>query len=223
MEEIEFVCLANSWREGGRCIAGIRTNDWLTWIRPVPSGNGPLTEAACRNVGLFDVVRVEVTGPCPDKYQPENWELVNDRIRVVRKLSEREQMNVLRAGQTRGPDLFGNRFDRVPAKDFEDHTAAASLATIKPDALEWHVQVRQRRQVRARFELSGVSYDLAVTDPVWHERFDSVQPGSKHPRSFGGVSTKDSVFMTVSMGAPYNESCYKFVAAVFIVYFPASA
>jgi hypothetical protein len=34
---VEIVCLANSRKAGGRCIAGVRT-DTGAWVRPVSSG-----------------------------------------------------------------------------------------------------------------------------------------------------------------------------------------
>jgi hypothetical protein len=42
MPTVEIICLANSRKHSGRCVAGLRT-DGQGWIRPVgPSDNGTL-------------------------------------------------------------------------------------------------------------------------------------------------------------------------------------
>ena len=38
MDEIEMLCLANSRKEGDRCVAGLRSDG--TWIRPVSTPQG---------------------------------------------------------------------------------------------------------------------------------------------------------------------------------------
>lgn len=165
----------------------------------------------------MDVLTVSVTRACPDEYQPENWELANDRVRRVRRLSDKEQLIVLLAGLSKGPVLFGSTQDKTSADTFQAKGATSSLVVVEPDQLEWHVERRKRRQVRASFAVGGQRYDLTVTDPLWHAKFDSIAIGSTLPRTFGGVASRDRIFLTLSMGAPYGGYCYKLIACVFRV------
>lgn len=219
MTQLEFICLANSRREGGRCIAGIRTGDSPTWVRPIPTGNGPVQTGSCRGFEPLDVVAVEVRGPVPDRFQPENWELVNDRIRRIRRLSLPEAQRLLRAVRVGGPNLLGNTSDRIPMREFEAKPATESLAVLTPEAIEWRVESRVTgsRRVRADFTLGGARHSLPVTDPVWESKFASTPVGSRHPRTYGGVSTGDELILVASLGAPFNGFCYKFIATVLAI------
>src|SRR5690242_9811826 len=77
-----FVCLANSLKEGGRCIAGIELdqfhqpifqNDLPKWIRPVcPTEYGEIPIQHAIAFDLLDVLEMNMTGPKAISYQSEN-------------------------------------------------------------------------------------------------------------------------------------------------------
>src|SRR5690349_16424769 len=76
---MQLICLANSWRPGGRCIAGI---DRATgaWIRPVPAETDAIPETRCTvgatALALLDVFDVGVSMPKETpRYQRENRQL----------------------------------------------------------------------------------------------------------------------------------------------------
>lgn len=211
-EELEFVCLANSKRDGGRCIAGLRTSDWLTWVRPITDA-GPLPESVCQGFGPLDVVRVSVTGACPDRYQPENWKLATNSVRRIRSLAPIEALRVLRAGLTKRPMLLGSTGDSVPVQQFASRPADSSLAIVEPEELEWRVEAWQHK-VRASFKVGGSKYELPVTDPNWRSLFAGDLAGSVFETP---LRDGERLFLTVSLGAPFNGKCYKLVAAVIVV------
>ena len=85
--KVTFMCLANSRKLSGRCVAGIQTGG-QGWIRVVSrSSSGTLsrshyTLANGRQVALFDVVEADVdvveadvAEARPEPHQPENWVL----------------------------------------------------------------------------------------------------------------------------------------------------
>ncbi|MFO0968577.1 MAG: hypothetical protein U0793_23720 [Gemmataceae bacterium] len=64
MPYVDLICLANSWKHGGRCVAGIKI-DGSGWIRPVGSfADGILLprglHAGRRHGACFDLIRVGV-------------------------------------------------------------------------------------------------------------------------------------------------------------------
>ena len=82
MDEIEMLCLANSRKPGGRCVAGLSSDG--TWIRPVSTPeSGALSHGQVmlgeegRQVEPLDAVAVPVERPVPLPHQPENWLIVD--------------------------------------------------------------------------------------------------------------------------------------------------
>ena len=69
IERKQMLCLAYSWKHGGRCVAGLLPDD--SWIRPVTAtGDGSLAPPMFmldigRAVRALDLVRVGVERPEP--------------------------------------------------------------------------------------------------------------------------------------------------------------
>ena len=225
MPDVEMICLANSRKLLGRCVAGLRT-DGGGWIRPVrdsPDGVlfpqdydlGDRQEAA-----LLDVIRVPLSVPRPERHQPENWLYTAGRWQLLRRLPAALAWPVLAPALAAGPALLGDRYDRVPCELFLDQPAFASLALVEPRTIQWQIRlgVRGNRQTRARFDLHGQSYNLSVTDPVFEERLLQLGEGL-HPRAAAGIAAWDHVLFTVSLGEPFPSTgdCFKLVAAVIVL------
>ena len=89
MPAVEMLCLANSWKHGGRCVAGILDDG--SWIRPVSAaGDGGLEASACRldsgrAVDALDVVEIALAEPSPLPHQPENWTVADETWKLVGK------------------------------------------------------------------------------------------------------------------------------------------
>ncbi len=71
-----FLCLANSRRNGKRCVAGL--DEYFNWIRFVNKGGAELTPYNIQDVDgnqpqLLETWEVEVIDQEPLYYQPENW------------------------------------------------------------------------------------------------------------------------------------------------------
>ena len=77
-----IICLANSHRPGGRCIAGkeiLSDGSVGGWIRPVSSGS---TEAVSQRErqyedggepNVLDVIGIPLKNASPNSFQKENW------------------------------------------------------------------------------------------------------------------------------------------------------
>src|SRR6266700_4124926 len=84
---VKMVCLANSWRPGGHCVAGIDL-DTGEWIRPVPKGAkaipDPATHFGKHDLAPLDIIELEIAiSKSTTKYQRENrivtssgWKLI---------------------------------------------------------------------------------------------------------------------------------------------------
>ena len=224
MPSINIICLANSKKYQGRCIAGLRT-DGSGWVRPVaPGGNGALHPGQYllsngTQPELLDVIRVGAACPQPAPHQPENWLVDRTRWELLARPAPAEHGALLQAACVSGPALFGNCGDRVNYGALKLGLASASLALVVPENLCWNIGTNSRggRQAKAGFTLCGAAYNLSVTDPVWLSRLDSLPPG-RHPASAAGIAPGEHVLFTVSLGEPtdWDNCCYKLVAAVLI-------
>lgn len=38
MAKVQFICLANSWKMGGRCVAGVGAQGWIRPVSGIPGG-----------------------------------------------------------------------------------------------------------------------------------------------------------------------------------------
>ena len=238
--EVTFICLANSRKHGGRCVAGIRT-DGGGWVRAgsrKSSGTLSATEYTLddgQQASLLDVISIHVATPRPEPHQPENLVLGRDRWRLLDwilgtpewkltyRLESKEALATLAEYFEPGPELLGNQGDRVAYSNLTDVPAVASLALIKPSDVSWIIEESYagKRQTRTKFRLSGKAYNLPVTDPVWEQRLSELPRGS-HQNGAAGVESKDHLFFTISVGEPFYRSnssgeCFKLVAAVILV------
>ena len=182
---VEIVCLANSKKMSGRCVAGkvVSGPEKGKWVRPVSGRpNAEISEDDRRFKDgtypkLGDVVRIPMKKPVPLDVQPEN-QLIDDRFYWSKKaaLSYKDLRALL--DEVKGP-LWENRssstygqYDRVVAARAAAAAKAfgGSLALVEVDDLIISVSVEgaqfnnAKRKVRGTFTVTGVSYTLGVTD-----------------------------------------------------------
>jgi len=201
MPKIDMICLANSRKLQGRCVAGLRT-DGQGWIRPVAAvPMGTLHPGHYMLQNVTQPLLMDGTG----------WQLVF-------RPAPTEYDAVLRDSLDTGPGLLGNRGNRVDYATLAAMTAA-SLALVIPEQLQWNVTTnfQGQRRTKARFRLSGAVYDLPITDPCWPSRLDHL-PLGLYPVAAANVAAGEFLMLTVSLGepTPWDNCRYKVVAGVIV-------
>lgn len=216
-----ILCLANSRKHSGRCIAGKEVNNdgYGSWIRPVrarPSEEISEEERGYENgqdPKVLDIIRIPMTVPRPRSYQSENH-LIDDRYYWT--LIERATWNqALAAVDTVNGPLWVN--DESTYYGLNDRvsqhvsiTLTRSLLLIRPEALRIQVGTEgadfgnPKRRVRARFTLNGEQYNLVVTDPIIERQYLAGR---------NGVYPIDTSLLCISL-ADYEGRAYKLVATV---------
>lgn len=220
MPFVEMICLANSRKHGGHCVAGLRA-DGGGWIRPVssaPDGTlrpGDYCMAGGEHLHVLDHVRLFVRSPRPEPHQPENWLVGNRPWELLRRPAARALLNLLPARVAAGPDLFGDCRRSMDCAQLACRPACASLCLVRPIDLAWRVAagVSGGKQARACFRLARVEYDLPLTDFEVAPRLFRLPLGS-YNRSAAGILSTDDVLLTISLTEPFAGRCYKLVAAV---------
>ncbi len=229
-ETVEMICLANSRKMQGRCVAGLRT-DGTGWIRPVAPGgeDGTLHTADYRLPGgsepqLLDVIQIGCAEAKPQPHQPENQRISRTPWRLISRSAPNAVPETVRSlllgSLVKGPLLLGNFGDKRDYGVLCLTPAASSLALVAPDNLRWCIKtgVRGNRQTKAEFQLTHTPYCLSVTDPVWAQRLAHL-PNGLYPREAASVGASEQILFTVSLSEPleWNNHCYKLVAGVIVL------
>jgi len=218
----EIICLANSRKPSGRCIAGLRTKG-EGWIRPVTK-DGALSRRHYvlennTDPMLLDILRIHLQTPVPKPYQPENWLVGAKPWSLIQRPAEDKYSYLLNQYINVGPELFGDTSDRIKVEEFTITPAKASLTLIFPINVRWQITTSYtgNRQTRAWFLLNGVHYDLVVTDPLWEDKLKPFTHGIYSSEQIG-LKKEQRVLFTISLGGPLRgEICFKLVAAVIIL------
>jgi hypothetical protein len=214
-----IVCLANSWKNQGRCVAGV---EWINghrgdWIRPVTLRDGhgvSLTERRLRDgrePAPLDIIAISLLVAQPAGHQAENWLLdptfpwskVGDwRWHDLGSLED-EPIDLWGIGVSSGKGVN----DRVAEGSAASLTNSLALIRVRAPIL--HVLdggfQQVRREVRAIFEYRRTTYNLKVTDPAYAQHYLS--------RDDGRYRLGDC-YLTVSLAEPFLGFCYKVVAAI---------
>jgi hypothetical protein len=207
-----MICLANSIRDGGRCVAGIDLKSG-GWIRPVPPGGGGIPTRhvtfSGRLLKPLDIVELALKEPQPaTRFQRENrvvrgygWRRVGvARLEEVLRYCDRAVPVLHSASDRVDPAVLGH----LPPALWQ------SLQLIRANPVTFGRDRWDARRWRARFrDRLGNHYALKVTDPCACDRLER------------GERLNRDCLLTISLVKPwtYNPedkpaTCYKLVAAV---------
>ncbi|MEW5733486.1 MAG: DUF488 domain-containing protein [Thermodesulfobacteriota bacterium] len=216
---LTFVCLANSRKRRGRCIAGKIYEDGAPgpWVRPVgASAAQGLRESECRltdysTPDLLDILEIPVSGPSPLAHQKEN-----------------HRLDIRRTWQRRGklpPDRISQLLDHPESLWANDHHSASGLNNRVPageadgtslylifvDSLTLEVGTKKlrhaddKRVVFGLFQYGKTVYRLAVTDPAVEEEY-LAKPDGEY-----GIP---ECALCVSLSDEFEGYYYKLIASV---------
>lgn len=216
-----ILCLANSYKMSGRCLAGVerQPDGALNWIRPVSAReHGEVSEQERmypngRDPQVGDILDVPFLRPARHGFQTENHLLDPKRHWAFRAKATPQQI----AGciDRSGRPLWRNdgsssrgRNDRV--REVLASPTEGSLRLIEVGDLEARVALESSsyastRKVRGAFTYAGRQYLLGVTDPLLRRRL-LAEPDASH--------TIGRAFLCVSLGEPMGGFAYKLIAAV---------
>jgi hypothetical protein len=176
-----IVCLANSRKHSGRCIAGkeVLAGGYGGWIRPISTrDSGEVSEEERRyrdgsSAQVFDIIDIPMLAAAPDGHQVENF-LIDARQYWTKMggMGWADLKPLLDSPESlwlNGDSSYHGRNDRVRAESTGECTY--SLCLIHPDHLTVHVtpegdEISLRRKVRAAFRYRAVDYKFSVTDPA---------------------------------------------------------
>lgn len=214
----DIICLANSRKMQGRCVAG-KDIDTKEWVRPISNREyEELSLAEIRLKGrqplnLLDIVRIPCKTKKPSQHQPENILIDDGSWEKVDEFDPKLLDSI--CDHPKSIWLLGEHDDRVPVEYFDKFKSASSLFLIKPSDLFLRrtdytdMNGVTKKKLRAVFSYNGKQYNFGITDPLVESQYKN-KPESDY-RIPGG-----KLYLCVSLGEPasWDNCCYKFVAAL---------
>ncbi len=217
----QLICLANSRKYSGVCIAG---KEWINgtvggWVRPVSAeSTGELAPGTVLLPNgsmprLLDIITVPLLESSPHGYQSENhlirggrwdWSGRFDMSRLGDLVDEVDRLWI------NGYHSHAGLNDRMPLP-LAESTLSSSLLFIRPEELSIGVEQDSKglNRVRAKFMFKGESYRLAVTDPEIQGRYLPMTIG-EYPLDC------PETYLTISISEPFEGFCYKLAAAIIL-------
>lgn len=214
-----FICLANSYKRRGRCIAGVevlvsKDDHWEIvrnkdgsphWIRPIDQHTeyGEILEGEARHISLLSVVKLRDVVPCPHDSHSEDVNYI--------QMTNIGMIN----GNHEVLDLFT---DNIHSEIFYTTELAISpeayamgnysLMMIHPENIQFQEDpTKNRARYRMLFSYHGANYDFSITDPVFYERV-ALQPDL--------ITSLSDFYLTLSIGLEYEGRHHKLIAGLLI-------
>lgn len=214
---MEIICLANSYKRQGRCIAGIDSVSGR-WIRPIShldDGRIPLGNQSIPVEQISILDRVYIPVDPAKKLGKENYEVENIRYKneIWRITGKAHIPELLRHCESSLIHPNGGR--AIPFEELQSIAPVRTLQLIEVMSLSCHKSDRDQwsdrnkwRAVIGDLRYGLVNYDLSITDPVATERLNQGEPLSPH------------CLLCLSLSKPwYSETvhkhlCYRLIAGI---------
>lgn len=212
-----FLCLANSYKYGGRCLAGIvlekgassfhivRNPDGSPqWIRPVMSqGTGEIPTEMTSDIGLFDVVEIDGVEAMPHNAHSENVLFSTmHNIQSYPRSVKAVEMLCDNVHQT----LLDYKEKKITPEQYQQGNF--SLALIRPNHIRIScVEVDEFAKFRVSFSYKGIEYNCSLTDPEYLHQL----------QAFGIESLEreeGEMYLVISLSQEYQGYYHKLVAGV---------
>ena len=212
-----FVCLANSLKRGGRCIAGVEVTiddarNWTVvrkadgspkWIRPIDETTefGEIRIGEAQFIPLLSVVKLKSIVSIPSQSHTEDVHYT--MMQVVGKVKASNEVLQQFVDNIHQVVFYGtDRAIDIPTYAAGDH----SLMFVRADEAEIVADAREdKTRYRMIMEYHGVTYDLSVTDPYYIELLNEKRVN---------IGKQSDVYVTLSLGLVYEERHHKLIAAV---------
>lgn len=207
MRKVRIVCLANSFKLHGRCLAGILLDDNNIpikpniWFRPISkTKHGEVDTAIVSHINLLDIIELEVSDFIDkNNYQSENVYFTDNSIRKIGVLDKKYLDNMIETDSL----IFGNRKKAI-SKDCICFLQK-SLMFIKIESYEVVLDSFQgKEKIKISFQYKDIHYDkITITDPFFiyeyrQNKFSNIKP----------------IYLSLSVAMKYNDWYTKLVAGV---------
>jgi hypothetical protein len=210
----KFICLANSFKEGGRCLAGIEVdannnpviiNGRPKWIRPVcNTPHGEIPNHIAEPFQILNIIELEVTGNQPHGYQSENITFNEKKIRTIGNFN-RNQLTNLCDNRHFIFDYKGKAVSKENIGNLNHSLLLVSVTDFEVTQRTYDDRPPDRPQTRLVFTYNGSRYDFPVTDPAFLYQY------KRNPDVLENIN---QIYLSLSLGVEWENRYYKLVAGI---------
>jgi hypothetical protein len=211
---MKIVCLANSFRRGGRCLGGIELdqnnnpviqNGRSKWVRPVcNTEHEEVPTHLVSHISLLDIVEFQDLQASGHGHQSENV-LFNTNFIKKNGCIPISRLDNL-TDNNRYSIVFGNRGAAVPEHKVDDLKYSLILLGLTDfETNERIFENRQYPQIKLSFRHNGNLYNFPITDPNFLHRYGLNK---------NILQRKQKIYVTFSLAAPHEEWSYKLVTGI---------
>jgi hypothetical protein len=172
---MRLLVLANSYKEGGRCLAGIELGintkpifigGKLNWIRPVcDTIHCQIPSQNVSHISILDIIEIEDVRDFKQGYQSENVLFNENNIKNVGKFNK---INLYSICEQNRNNIFGNGGKAIAEEVIGNlHYSLMMISVNDFKAYEKVYDDSKYPKVRLEFVYNGNRYDFPVTDPVF--------------------------------------------------------
>ena len=221
MHTATFVCLANSRKHSGRCLAGkaFHNGAYSKWIRPVTEHPSEELQANehCLQTGqdaaILDLLEIKLLEPKGTLHQQENWLMdVTVPLKKMGSMTLEELSNLVDTPETlwgTGTSTKNGKNNFVPIAEITSHSSSLYLVDISNFKVEIRISFG-KRDMRGVFSYGGHEYKLSITDLNFEQRFMD--------KPLGDYEIARTL-LTISLGENYEGSFYKLIAGIMPIEF----
>lgn len=210
-----FICLANSYKRGGRCVAGVEIdsnnviqynkNGNPKWMRPITDSQyGEIPNEDANNIKILSIVTLINVFGTPQNVHQENVSYGWMEIQPLPFPADPKLLNQL--VDNIHHSIFGNRGKAVSVEMASGLDYSLMFIHVN-NASAYIDNNREKSKNRMRFTYYGSEYDFPITDPAFLDEF------RKKPERFENIP---DVYLTLSLGLEFEGWHHKLVAGVII-------
>ena len=213
---VQLVCLANSWKHGDRCIAGIdlKTGQWIRPVSNLVDGRIPTQIRLIdgKEPALLDILDIPLEKNGPDfGFAIENRTLASG---VWQKAGQVKATDLLLYCEPHSPILY-NRYPCVTVPFLKAHPRHERRSLELVHVKQLSVKQKPRRSGGMRWIGTLIPVmgerleDIPITDPVWVSKLEA------------GYRPQNPLLVTLSLSMPHSPSgnsaeevCWKLIAGM---------
>ena len=211
---MKIVCLANSFRVGGRCLGGIELdqnnnpiiqNGRPKWVRPVcNTEHEEVPTHLVSDISLLDIVEFQALQATGHGHQSENVLFNTESIETNGRFPISTLENII--DNNRYNLVFGNRGSAVPEHIVEGFNYSLILLSLTEfETNERVFENRRYPQIKLSFRYNSNLYNFPITDPSFLHRYGL---------NNNILQDKEKIYVTFSLAGSHEEWSSKLVAGI---------
>lgn len=211
---MKIVCLANSFRVGGRCLGGIELDHNNNpvfqkgrprWIRPVcNTDHEEVPTNLVSHISLLDIFEFKTLQASGHGHQSENFLFDTSSITVTGRMPISKLERITE--NSRFDRIFGNKGAAVPEHKVDEFNYSLKLISLTDfETNERIFENKTYPQIKLSFRYNDILYNFPITDPYFLHSYGLNK---------NVLEGKEKIFVTFSLAAPHEEWASKLVAGV---------